>query len=625
MRIFTLLLLIFFSYCSSIKATIYTINNQNGDWQMVLMNAGVPNPLNISATDTIRLFDCNVNINGLVIENNGRIEFVDFGAGSAIIQNNSRLNSRGVSSVSFQGDNTTFDTGSILELFDDSRGDNFGTINFDGASRLKLNNQATFNNTRYNSLAEINLNTGGSSIELFNTATFNNESGRGSVNTADNARIKINDSGVFNNLEIINATGGTLIENFNSGTLNNFGEITLAGGSFIDTYGTSTTYSCTPAATYGAEVRDQSSGLATLANIPNGTLCEMAIGVPTTVWDGNCSCVEPPVENFIVTNLNDSGPGSLRNAMQMSADRPGREIITVDPGITSSPLVLTTWNDDFLFNRLPSVSDVEMIGNGLVIDANFEGRHFQMSDNTTVRGFSFINGRRLQSNGSPFATTGSLFVGGGRECFVENCYFENNQSISLGGVVRLSNATVTMQGCTFNMNVSGKGGAIYCQGNLTLLNCTFSNNSATEAMGGGALYIRDGSNVTMNGSILANSMPEGEPDLFLEDAQTLRDKNGVSSSRAISIVFENNLVERCAGDCPMFEFMEDPMLGELEFIPGQPPFFPIPPESPIFGSGVGSNSGFGIPTMGEWGLIILGFALSILGIIAIRKKQLVLE
>jgi predicted outer membrane repeat protein len=614
MRIITALLLLLSAFIIRVEAQPIFIDNQTGDWVTILTNAGVADPLNIS--EEVVIFNSNITADGLSVNVTGRASF----ANSIItFENNARLNYRLQSGGGFEEGNLSFNSGSILELFDEANLDNRGVLNFNGASRLKINNQAIFNNRAFGNVATINLISGGSSIELFNTATFNNIREAGAITTLDNARIKINNSGVFNNGGTIDAQGGTLIENRDDGLLNNLGSITLAGSSFIDTWGTSTTYTCMPAGTYGTEIRDQSGGTATLGNIPNGEICVMEIGVPTEIWDGNCNCVIPPVETFMVTNLLDDGPGSLRDAMRRSGERPGREIIEVDlASVGPAPvLVLSTWNDNpGHINRLPSVSDVEIRGHGLTIDANNEGRHFQISDNTTVRDISFINGSRTTSS---FNSSGSLFVGGGRPCLIEDCFFYNNLATNWGGVVRVQSGDLTIRNSTFAMNEAEFGGAIYCWGDLTIENCTFNMNIATT--NGGALYIRDGSNVTMNGSVLANSTPPGTGDLYLEDAQTLKDDRGVESSRAISTVFQNNLVEDCEGDCPTFELMEDPMLGELIYIPGQVPYFNVPANSPLYGSGIGANSAAAIPTLGEWGLIILSMLLLVIGVLSLRVKK----
>ncbi len=67
------------------------------------------------------------------------------------------------------------------------------------------------------------------------------------------------------------------------------------------------------------------------------------------------------------------------------------------------------------------------------------------------------------------------------------------------------NSNPTIKNCTFTNNTASSGGGIFCYSNHPIIsNCTFSKNTALST--GGALYIGDGSNATLNNSILWNNI-----------------------------------------------------------------------------------------------------------------------
>ena len=80
---------------------------------------------------------------------------------------------------------------------------------------------------------------------------------------------------------------------------------------------------------------------------------------------------------------------------------------------------------------------------------------------------------------------------------------------------------------------SENGGAIYSQGNLNLINCTFTNNTADYY--GGAVFIKNTiSNCTINSTFINNTARQGGAIYF----------NGTTMNNTISGHFENNTAER---------------------------------------------------------------------------------
>lgn len=79
---------------------------------------------------------------------------------------------------------------------------------------------------------------------------------------------------------------------------------------------------------------------------------------------------------------------------------------------------------------------------------------------------------------------------------VKNCAFENNLSYNQGGAIR-SSGTLILDNCTFTGNGAISGGGVYCDGDLTITSCQFSENQiqnekfGTDILSFGTLSITD--------------------------------------------------------------------------------------------------------------------------------------
>ena len=171
-----------------------------------------------------------------------------------------------------------------------------------------------------------------------------------------------------------------------------------------------------------------------------------------------------------VTNLNDSGAGSLRQAIIDSAS--GDTIIFAVTGainLTSGELQIN--------------HDLTITGQGNV-SVNRSGTSF-------FRIFYFDNGTWTVSglainNGHDTAVGGGIYNGNGN-LTVSDCTFSGNYANSGGGGISSNsdgistNVRTTVRNCTFSANTSTFGGAIANGiGTLTVSNCTFTYNNSNH-------------------------------------------------------------------------------------------------------------------------------------------------
>jgi alpha-L-arabinofuranosidase len=197
---------------------------------------------------------------------------------------------------------------------------------------------------------------------------------------------------------------------------------------------------------------------------------------------------EAGVRSFVVTNINDSGPGSLRQAL-LTADN------TADfSTITFAPNVVGTIN--LISGELPIDASLNLIGPGarlLTINGNFASSILDLGYGTvTVSGLTLSAGGGISTidNSADLTLINCTITGGssigvlsdGDDLQLLNCsILQNNDA----GLAIMPGGKATVTSCTFISN-AGKtyGGGIYNQGTVTLRGSTVAYNSASLAGGG---------------------------------------------------------------------------------------------------------------------------------------------
>lgn len=198
--------------------------------------------------------------------------------------------------------------------------------------------------------------------------------------------------------------------------------------------------------------------------------------------------------DFSVSNLNDSGAGSLRQAILDANAAPGADTITFS---VNGSIVLNS--------TLPTLTD----GAGLTIDGT--GQSITVSGNNAVQVMIVVAGAKLNLRHLTVANgyvDGFLGDGGGIENFgilaVTDCTFSGNwaQFGGVGGGIYNDN-TLTVIGSTFSDNSAFFGGGIHNDGVLTVTRSRFSGNRAVD--GGG---ITSGGEFTVTTSTFSGNSAE---------------------------------------------------------------------------------------------------------------------
>jgi hypothetical protein len=170
---------------------------------------------------------------------------------------------------------------------------------------------------------------------------------------------------------------------------------------------------------------------------------------------------------IVVTNTNDSGPGSLRQAL---ADANNGDTIVF--AITGT-IALTT--GELLVGTSVTISATP---GSMAVDGTNNSRVFHISSGTTVT----ISGLTIEQGNPPNHDGGGIYNDHAMLA-LNDCTIVNNAGT--GGGVSNDHASLTMTNCTLRSNVAGDraGGILNTEGTLNINNCVIENNMAYAGAG----------------------------------------------------------------------------------------------------------------------------------------------
>jgi hypothetical protein len=245
-----------------------------------------------------------------------------------------------------------------------------------------------------------------------------------------------------------------------------------------------------------------------------------------------------------VTNTNDSGPGSLRQALAVAHNG---DTITFAPSVTT----VTLTDGELVIDKSLTITGPG--ASRLTVTAVYHGpgpyvysRIFNISPGVTVSisGITISNGvARDGPGGGGILNAGVLILTG---CTVSHNFVDAEFGALGGGGVMNDHGTMTITGCTISNNGeregNGGGGVLNENGTMTITSCTISNNSTTQgfteasftSVGGGISNPSGSSLIIANSTISGNGCSSANYDPLFP-AATSALGGGVDNSGSMTI------------------------------------------------------------------------------------------
>lgn len=233
--------------------------------------------------------------------------------------------------------------------------------------------------------------------------------------------------------------------------------------------------------------------------------------------------------------VDDDGPADF-NAIQPAIDAAdNNDTVIVHPGIYYEHVAIH--NKSIILRSIDPCDPCVVAAT--IIDGNEIDRCINIDSfndpNAAISGFTIRNGLAPHGAGiSAFDSTGS----------VNNCKFVNNTADIEGGGLRSVRGTLLIQNCTFISNSASSGGCGFIiDGDTTFINCTFTANISTSAMGVGGLFLYYGTSTLDDCTFGRNSVGmlcRFCDDIILNNCSfTQNSKGGISADRNESLTLNN--------------------------------------------------------------------------------------
>ena len=197
---------------------------------------------------------------------------------------------------------------------------------------------------------------------------------------------------------------------------------------------------------------------------------------------------------IVVTNIDDAGPGSLRQAILDAEDG---TTIQFDAAIAGQTIMLYTGEltiDDVLTIEAP-------VPAGMTISGGLTSRVFTVAGGGDVvfRNLSIVNGRDKFAAG--------VYISGGKVVLDHSLVANNEAAEVSGGGIYMDEGNLTLVNSTVtgNTSLSTGGGILAAGGSVTIRNSTIAFNSAED---GGGIFLASAV-LSLRNSIIANNVAIG--------------------------------------------------------------------------------------------------------------------
>ncbi len=209
----------------------------------------------------------------------------------------------------------------------------------------------------------------------------------------------------------------------------------------------------------------RSGGREPAADLRTAKISHRFTAASTAVLTAACLVLSARAADFEVQNLDDAGPGSLRDAITQAEATAGADVITFNPA---------------LFASGPQI--IQLLTAGDMTEGNSA---FGITTIVTIQGPLGANGLTLQGPGDG-GDLRHFYLSTSADLTLENVTLADGNSAREGGAIwndQEESALLTIIHSTLRDNHSAShGGAVF--GALTLIDSTLSNNSAVGSGGG---------------------------------------------------------------------------------------------------------------------------------------------